>query len=122
MMRDRCSDFLLGVCANEASWLTGQVTQKALAHSSNVSILTYRPASMLTPQVPDWKQEGEPDAPDEMDLTAEDLIVTGQLLDNLPVCTHHSETAVKPSLCMLRQHGSCKTLLRAKQHRPQAVQ
>ena len=60
-----------------------------------VSNLTCRPASLLTPQVPDWKQEGEPDAPDELDLTAEDLIVTGQL--QRPPClpvTHPLSVAI----------------------------
>ena len=31
----------------------------------------------VTPPHPDWKQDDGPEGPDELELTAEDLIVTG---------------------------------------------
>lgn len=35
-----------------------------------------------TPLLPEWKQEDEPEEPEELELSAEDLIVTGGLSRN----------------------------------------
>ncbi len=37
----------------------------------------------VTPPHPDWKQDDGPEGPDELELTAEDLIVTGSYLTQI---------------------------------------
>lgn len=65
-----------------------------------LSLLPRMP-STVTPDLPEWKQEDSPEGPDELDLTTEDLIITGALavlgLQKLLPCSELYSSVTKVS-------------------------